>query len=159
MMQLAKTGETVDKKMFATGKAFAIADAVINTAVGISRAYKDLPIWAAIPASISIAAAGAAQIATIRAAQPGSASSPKGGGSMPIGSAPQLVFGTSGNIGQFVDTGQSAAGFGGVSASVGSGLHVTVSGMLVADGRDLVAVVRDETAAQHRSGITSPLGS
>jgi len=158
LMQLAKTGDEVDKKMFETGKAFAIADAVINTAVGITRAYKDLPIWAAIPASISIAAAGAAQIATIRAARPGGGASPTAK-SITIGSAPQLVFGTSGNVGQFVDTGQSAASFSSIQTPGPSNLSVNVQGVLVGNGRDLVAVVREENEAQTRLGIQQPLGA
>ena len=58
-------------------KGIAIAQAVTNTALGITKAFATLPYPAAIPAAASIAITGAAQLATIA-----SQSSDGGGGSI-----------------------------------------------------------------------------
>ena len=48
---------------------------VINTAVGIGRAFADLPIYAAIPAAAVVAATGVTQIAAINNSESGNVSS------------------------------------------------------------------------------------
>jgi hypothetical protein len=66
--------------LFAKNKGFAIAMAVVNTALGITMALSDpsLPSWyARVAAAIVVAASGVAQIAAIRSASPGG-----GGGSI-----------------------------------------------------------------------------
>lgn len=70
-----------DKNLVAA-KAFGIAEAVINTAVGITEALK-LPPPLGWAQAAAVAAAGAAQIATIASARPNSARTPtvSGGGS------------------------------------------------------------------------------
>lgn len=55
---------------FAIWKAAALAQTVINTAQGITKAYADLPIFAAVPASIAIGGIGAVQAAKIAGEQP-----------------------------------------------------------------------------------------
>lgn len=69
-----------DKNLVAA-KAFGIAEAVINTAVGITEALK-LPPPLGWAQAAAVAAAGAAQIATIASARPNSARTPtvSGGG-------------------------------------------------------------------------------
>lgn len=67
--------ETANAKQKATIKALMIASAIMSTAAAIVRQYADLPLYAAIPASIAAAAAGAAQIATIATAHQGAAPS------------------------------------------------------------------------------------
>ena len=49
---------------------------VINTAVGIGRAFADLPIYAAIPAAAVVAANGVAQISAIHNSESGNVSGP-----------------------------------------------------------------------------------
>jgi hypothetical protein len=71
---------------FKENKAIQLANAVVNTAAGVVKALGDpkLPFPLDFAVAASIAAAGAAQIATILSAQPGSSKAtktPKGGGS------------------------------------------------------------------------------
>ena len=78
--------------MFEIGKAAAIANAIINTAQGVTAALSlGLP---GIPLAAVIAAAGAAQIATIASTSPssggGSISSPSGGSGGGAGTAPPV---------------------------------------------------------------------
>lgn len=61
--------------MFKDNKAFAIANAVINTAEGVTKALAQGGAFGFISAA-AVAASGAAQIASIMSAQPGSASAP-----------------------------------------------------------------------------------
>ncbi|WP_371346066.1 hypothetical protein [Ancylobacter sp. IITR112] len=72
---LATLAQTFGEKGFAAAKAFGIAEAVINTAVGVTKAL-ELPFPVNMAAAASVAAAGAAQIATIAAARPGGSSRP-----------------------------------------------------------------------------------
>jgi hypothetical protein len=65
--------------VFKDNKGVAMATAVINTGVAITRALQLPPPFNWIQAGL-IAASGAAQIATIAAAQPGSGSAPSVGG-------------------------------------------------------------------------------
>jgi hypothetical protein len=70
--------------LFGKSKGFAIAMAVINTALGITSVWKDdsIPTWyAKLAATLVVAASGAAQIAAIRSA------SPSGGGASAAGVA------------------------------------------------------------------------
>ncbi len=79
---------------FKDNKAIAIANAVVNTAAGITKAFADpkllFPLDFAVAASV--AAAGAAQIATIESASPGTSTKPSvsggGAGSISTSSAP-----------------------------------------------------------------------
>jgi hypothetical protein len=170
LMQLAKTGEETDMRMFNTGKKIAIASAVVNTATGITRAYKDLPIWAAIPASAVIAAAGAAQIATIRSAKPASSSSPK---SSSAGKAPNLISNYS-NVSQ-IPSAIPTSGFGplfGASAQQYAGSNgfgslssvpppsqraMAVDISLVAEGDQLIGVINDTYQQRVRTVGTGAL--
>lgn len=61
--------------MFKDNKAFAVANAVINTAEGVTKALAQGGVFGFISAG-AVAAAGAAQIASILSANPGSASTP-----------------------------------------------------------------------------------
>jgi hypothetical protein len=76
--------------LFKDNKAFAIANAVINTAEGITKALAQGGIFGYIAAA-GVAAAGAAQIAAIASANPGSASAPsvtQSGGAAAAAAAP-----------------------------------------------------------------------
>ena len=57
--------QLIAKKDEKLSKALAITKTVVNTAVGIGRAFADLPIYAAIPAAAVVAATGITQIAAI----------------------------------------------------------------------------------------------
>lgn len=159
IMQLAKTGEETDMRLFKMGKKIAIATAVVNTATGITRAYKDLPFWAAIPASAVIAAAGAAQIAAIRAAQPGSSSSPRSSRS-----APTIFSGPNpNNLSQIPGTNTPFAPFMLDGAPV-PGPNVPMSRrtdvQFVVDGRNLIGVINNNVEAMERTtGKMSTVGS
>jgi hypothetical protein len=68
LAQLATVG---GKKLFNIAKAFSIAEAVMNTAVAITKAMTTVPWPFSLVAAAGAAAAGAAQIATIAATSPG----------------------------------------------------------------------------------------
>lgn len=57
-------------ELFRVQKGVDIAMSVANAAAGIARQYADLPLYAAIPASIAVGAATTAQIAAIAATTP-----------------------------------------------------------------------------------------
>lgn len=64
---------------FENNKAFAVANAVINTAEGVTKALAQGGMFA-FPMAAAVAAAGAAQIGSILSAKPGSSSRPSVGG-------------------------------------------------------------------------------
>lgn len=66
---------TESEKAFKINKAASLAEAVVSTAAGVTRAFRDLPFPASIAAAALIAAKGAAQIATIQSTQFGGGSS------------------------------------------------------------------------------------
>jgi len=149
--RLADIGAETNGRLFTVGKAFGIAEAVVNTAVGITRAFRDVPFPLSLGVAATIAAAGAAQIATIAAAKPGSS----GVSGTNVGSAPNRLGGIT-NIrdlpGSIGFTGQDASSVTGISQ------RTEISGQLVASGRSLVALISNEVAAQRRQGISDPLG-
>lgn len=67
--------------LFEDNKAFAVANAVVNTAQAITKTWAEFGggPWA-LPAVIGVAASGAAQIATILSAQKGTSTAPSVGG-------------------------------------------------------------------------------
>lgn len=67
---------------FQDNKALALANAVVNTAEGMTKAISQGGMFA-LPIAAAIGVAGAAQIATIASAQPGSASTPSMPGGLP----------------------------------------------------------------------------
>lgn len=79
---LSQLASNFGEKGFIAAKAFGIAEAVINTAQGITKALATVPPPANFAAAAAVAAAGAAQIATIASARPNSARTPtvSGGG-------------------------------------------------------------------------------
>lgn len=91
---LISSQEQDGKAAFAFQQAAAVAQIVVNTAIGISNAYRDLPIYAAPAAAVAIGAIGAAQIGTVIATSigsGGSASVPSAGFSGPsAGSLPDV---------------------------------------------------------------------
>jgi hypothetical protein len=60
-------GKRAAKALFVAGKAAAIAQAVVNTALAVSNALANIPAPANAPAAVAAGIAGAAQIATIAA--------------------------------------------------------------------------------------------
>lgn len=147
LMQLAKTGEETDMRLFNMGKRVGIAQAIVNTAVGITRAFKDLPFPAAVAASVSIAASGAAQIAAIRAAKPGGGGGGKSTAGMIRGGAGLTEFNVGNLYGGTPGIG-SAAGF--PSLSIGSMAPSGMQIQLVARGPDLVSAVDAQRTANTR---------
>ncbi len=77
-----------NKAMFKAMKAFSIAEAIISTAAGAARAFKDVPYPFNFVASASIIAAGMAQVKKISSTQPGSA-----GGAISAGGAATPSYG------------------------------------------------------------------
>lgn len=73
-------------QLFNDNKAFAVATAVINTAEGITKALAQGGLLGFVGAA-AVAASGAAQIASILSAQPGTSSAPSVGGSAPAAGA------------------------------------------------------------------------
>lgn len=151
-MQLAKMGEEANMRLFRAGQAFGVAEAVVNTAVGITRAFRDLPFWLAIPAAASIAASGVAQIAAIKSASAGG-SAPRSGASAINLSAPGPGTGTP----SFGFSLGNASSFPSLSAGAVQSQAIRVTGTLTGEGRDLVAVVSSEVQAQSNLGIRNTL--
>lgn len=97
MFQTAQMAGQTLTALFPKSKAAAIAEAVINTAVGVTKAFRDVP-WPLnwVQAGL-VAASGAAQVAAIRSASPsggGSVRKPNSGGSTSTGSAPAVPAGS-----------------------------------------------------------------
>lgn len=85
---LSKLAESFGEKNLATAKAFGVAEAVVNTAQGITQALT-LPFPASWAQAAAVAASGAAQIATILSASPGSTTKPNVSTSAPAVTAPE----------------------------------------------------------------------
>jgi hypothetical protein len=66
---LVEKQNEIEKKRFKLNKAAAISNAIINTALAVSNALKDLPVPANFIAAGVVGAAGAAQIAAIASQQ------------------------------------------------------------------------------------------
>lgn len=83
LVSLTSINANESKKSFELHKKASIAEAFVNTAAGITRAFRELPPWAAWGQAAAIGAAGAAQIAQIRATTfegGGAAAGPTAGG-------------------------------------------------------------------------------
>lgn len=91
-----------NSKLFKIQQAFAIANAVINVAQGVTKAMSSLPFPANLAAAAKVALAGAIQVAKIKATNPGgSASVATGGlGSSGAGSLEAARSATQGNADQ-----------------------------------------------------------
>lgn len=77
---LASLANAFGEKGFLAAKAFSIAQAVMNTAEGITKAYATVPPPWNVAAAAAVAIAGAAQIATIASTRPGSSRTPTASG-------------------------------------------------------------------------------
>lgn len=77
---IAQTAASVIPSLFEDQKASAIASALVNAGVAIVRQYADLPLLAAIPASIATAAATKKQIDQIKKTKFGDRGNVSGGG-------------------------------------------------------------------------------
>ena len=146
-MQLAQTGDKSNKRLFETGKKLAIAQALISTYVGFTKAIEQGgPLG--IVTGASVLAAGMAKVAAIRATKMngggGGGGSSSGGirglGSLQEFNVGNLYSGTP-NIG-------SAAGF--PSLSIGSMAPQGMQLQLVARGPDLVSAVDAQRSANTR---------
>jgi len=88
-------------KLFKVQQAFAIANAVINTAEGVTKALRSLPFPANLGAAAKVALAGAIQVAKIRSTVPGGSASVTSSGlggsgaaagpAAPVGNAQQAL--------------------------------------------------------------------
>jgi len=65
--EIAQKERELARKAARDQKKFGIFSTIVDTAVGVTKAFATLPIWAAIPAAILIAAKGAVQTAAISA--------------------------------------------------------------------------------------------
>ncbi len=161
-MTLAKQGEETNMRLFNAGKVFGIAEAVINTAVGVTMALRQGGVFG-IAAGALVAAAGAAQIAVIAGTQPGKGRGGRGG-AVGFGGGSNVLLGTSGNLNGImssqagsVRTSNRAISAPSVATS-GMGGGLQLYGTITGNGRELVAVIREEVAAQKRMGVRDPLG-
>jgi len=118
-------------------KGFAVAEAIINTAIGVTKALGQGG-WLGIAGAVAVAAAGAAQIKQILEAKPGSggSSAPTGiaqSGPAPVRSGPQVTR---------------------LALSGGdSGTAINIKGELVAKGTDLMMVMRENTRIEEGAGV------
>lgn len=149
-MTIARTGDEVNTRMFNAGKAFAIANAVINTSEGVTKALAQGGFLSGIPMAAAVAAAGAAQIAVIASTRPGGSS--RGTRVGPISSGTNYVAGIS-SVSQLSGATSASAIPTGTSSS-----RTQQSYKLQASGRDLVLSIKNEIAAQRRLGVSDPLG-
>lgn len=79
LMETAQVAASALTSIFGKSKGAAIASAIINTAVGVTRAFRDVPWPYNLAQAALVAATGAAQIASIRSTnQNGGGSSPRG---------------------------------------------------------------------------------
>lgn len=146
-MQLAQTGDKQNKRLFETGKKFAIAQALISTYVGFTKAIEQGGPLGIITGA-SVLAAGMAKVQAIRSTTMsgggGGGGSSSGGirglGSLQEFNVGNLYSGTP-NIG-------SAAGF--PSLSIGSMAPQGMQLQLVARGPDLVSAVDAQRSANTR---------
>lgn len=86
---LSTLAESFGEKGLAAAKAFGVAEAIVNTAQGITKALAQGGIFGFVGAA-AVAAAGAAQISTILSATKGSSAKPSVKGSAPATSAPAI---------------------------------------------------------------------
>jgi TP901 family phage tail tape measure protein len=77
---LGNLAESGGEKNFETVKKFRIAEAIINGAAGVSRAFAELPFPLAVAAAAAIAINTIAQVRKIQATQPGGGGGGGGGG-------------------------------------------------------------------------------
>lgn len=108
LVSLTSIGANESKKQFELNKKASIAEALISTAAGISRGFRDLPAPAAWANAAAVAASGAAQIAAIRSTTfEGGGSSAGGGAAAAPAAAPatptptvSVVFSGQGRVGR-----------------------------------------------------------
>lgn len=139
-MQLAQTGDKQNKRLFETGKKFAIAQALISTYVGFTKALEQKGPLGFITGA-SVLAAGMAKVQAIRSTTMSGGGG--GGGSSAargISSAPSF-FTSFGNISDF-----PASNVASLSAGGASGANIS----LVVQGRNLVGVLENEMQASSR---------
>lgn len=86
---LASIAESFGEKGLVAAKAFGVAEAIVNTAQGITKALAQGGVFGFVGAA-AVAAAGAAQIATILSTTKGSTAKPSVKGSAPTTSAPAV---------------------------------------------------------------------
>ncbi|WP_272962244.1 tape measure protein [Alcanivorax jadensis] len=106
-----------NRKMFEIGKAAAIAQATVDTIAGSVRVFKDLPIWAAIPASAALLLTGFARVSAIQSTTFG------GGGGGSLGGSP----GISGGV-QTVPAAPAPVQLDGAGGGNGNGINIYFQG-------------------------------
>jgi hypothetical protein len=84
--------------LFASDKKFAIAQAIISTSVGATRALREVPFPANIAAAAAVLANGYKQVKQIKATNPGTNATSFGGGSG--GASPSALQQPAGNAQQ-----------------------------------------------------------
>jgi len=143
-MQLAQTGDRSNKRLFETGKKLAIAQALISTYVGFTKALEQGGVLGIVTGA-SVLAAGMAKVAAIRATKMSG-----GGGGGGAGSAARPNF-------TMPNPMTSPASWNSQGMFPATSNAPSFSGRFVASGRDLVAVVSAETGARQELGFTRNL--
>jgi hypothetical protein len=95
---LVSTAGSIMGALFASDKKFAIAQALISTSVGATRALREVPFPANIAAAAAVLANGYKQVKQIKATNPGTNATSFGGGSG--GASPSALPQTAGNAQQ-----------------------------------------------------------
>jgi hypothetical protein len=148
-MQLAQTGDRSNKRMFETGKKFAIAQALISTYVGFTKALEQKgPLG--LVAGAAVLASGMAKVAAIRATTMNGSGGSGSSGASGVSSAPTFFTGF-GNVSDFPG---SSPSFPIVPLN-----QQTVNINLSASGRDLVGVIESEASASQRRIGGGAIGS
>lgn len=141
-MQLAQTGDKSNKRLFEIGKKLAIAQALISTYVGFTKALEQGGVLG-IATGASVLAAGMAKVAAIKATKMGGGGSGGGSAARPNFTMPNPLT--------------SPASFSSQGMFPATSNAPSFSGRFVASGRDLVAVVSAETDARQELGFTRNL--
>jgi hypothetical protein len=95
---LVSTAGSIMGALFASDKKFAIAQAIISTSVGATRALREVPFPANIAAAAAVLANGYKQVKQIKATNPGTNATSFGGGSG--GASPSALQQPAGNAQQ-----------------------------------------------------------
>ena len=138
--QVIETFGEAAKTAFANNKAVAVADAIINTAVAVSRTLAEWGFPEGVPLAAAVAALGAAQVATILATNPGSSGG--GGGGLTASAPPAVRPVGSPTVAASPDVIQAVSGSGGVA----SGTTINIRNAY-GDKRSMQKLARDIAAA------------
>lgn len=147
-MQLAQTGGEASESLFIAGKAAAMGSAIVNTAAAIVKALEQGGPFLGPAMAVTMAAAGAAQIAVIAGTKFNKSASgaSSGGGSTRVGGL--VSFGAFGGVTSVADLPAGSA----LGLTSGGSQGFGMDHRFEIRGRDLISVLDMESGARGRMG-------